>query len=135
MKTKIAIVVSDFNEEITGLMEKTAIELSNKLDLEIIEKIHVPGAFEIPFVVKKIIGKKQVDAIVTLGVVIQGQTDHDLVIVNTIASKLVDLSLQYNKPIGFGVIGPRVTREQAKERAEKYAERAVKTAIKLHSLQ
>jgi len=131
MKTKIAIVVSDFNEEITSLMEKTAEALTTKLNSEIIEKIHVPGAFEIPFAVKNIFEKKEADAIVTLGAVIQGRTDHDLVIVNTIASKLIDLSLQYNKPIGFGILGPRVTREQAKERAEKYAERAVKTALEM----
>jgi len=41
------------------------------------------------------------------------------------------LSIKYNKPIGFGVIGPRVTWEQAKARAEEYAERAIKAAVEM----
>ena len=66
-----------------------------------------------------------------MGVIAEGETQHDLIIGNAISSKLIELSLKYGKPIGFGVIGPRVTWEQAKARAEEYAERAVKSALEM----
>ena len=131
MKTKLAIVVSDFNKEITYIMEKTAEKAAKSLGAEIVKKIHVPGSFEIPFAVKNILEKEKIDAIVALGAVIQGQTYHDILIMNTIVPKLMDVSLQYKKPLGMGIIGPRVTWKQAEQRAAEYAERAVKTAVEM----
>ena len=131
MKTKLAIVVSDFNKEITYIMEKTAEKAAKSLGAEIAKKIHVPGSFEIPFAVKNILEKEKIDAIVALGAVIQGQTYHDILIMNTIVPKLMDVSLQYKKPLGMGIIGPRVTWKQAEQRAAEYAERAVKTAVEM----
>ena len=130
---KIGIVVSDFNEEITSKMEKTAEKHAVSSGAEIVKIIHVPGAFEIPYAAKKFFEDENLDAIVVLGVVIQGETDHDAIIVNAISPKLLELSLENNKPLGFGIIGPRVTRQQAEDRAEKYAERAVKTALEMIS--
>jgi len=130
----IALVVSKFNEKITSKMEKNVEKLADSLNARIIKTIHVPGTFEIPFATQILMKKKEVDAVVVLGVVIQGDTDHDLVIVNTVSKKLLDLSLKYNKPLGFGIIGPRVTREQAEKRATAYSERAVKTALEMVKL-
>jgi len=131
MKIKIGIVVSDFNEKITSVMEKTAEKTSKELNTEIVKKIHVPGAFEIPFAAKKLFEDSNIEAVVVLGAVIQGKTDHDVIIVNTIAPKLLELSLVNNKPLGFGILGPRVSKEEAEERAEEYTERALKTAIEM----
>ena len=131
MKPKIAIVVSDFNEEITSKMEKNAEKVAKSLNAEIVKKIHVPGAFEIPFAAKNLFKDKKIDAIVALGVVIQGETDHDLIIVKAVSQKLMELSLQHNKPIGFGIIGPRVTYQQAEARALEYSKRAVKAALEM----
>ena len=128
---KIALIVSDFNKEITSKMEKTAEKFARSLNAEIVKKIHVPGAFEIPFAAKNLLKNKKIDAVVTLGAVIQGDTQHDVVIVNSIVQKLLELSLQYNKPIGFGIIGPRVTRQQAEQRAVEYSKRAVKAALEM----
>jgi|TARA_B100001964_G_scaffold225533_1_gene273471 6,7-dimethyl-8-ribityllumazine synthase len=137
--TKIAIVISDFNEKITSKMEKNAEKVAKSLGAKVVKKIHVPGTFEIPFAVKNLLEDKKIstsvalrekiDAVVTLGAVIQGDTQHDVVIVNTIAQKLLELSLHYNKPIGFGIIGPRVTWQQADARAIEYSKRAVKAAL------
>ena len=128
---KIAIVVSDFNKEITSRMEKAAEKAAKSLGAEIAKKIHVSGSFEIPFAVKNILEKEKIDAIVALGAVIQGKTDHDVLIMNTIVPKLMDISLQYKKPVGMGIIGPRVNWKQAEERAMEYAERAVKAVFEL----
>ncbi len=128
---KIGIVIADFNEEITLRMEKKALEVAEKQKAEVIEKIHVPGAFEIPLALKKLLGNKDIEGVVVLGAVIQGDTYHDVVIVESIARKLLDLSLEHNMPVGFGVIGPRVTWEKAEERAEEYTKRAVEAVAYL----
>ncbi|MDP6138557.1 MAG: 6,7-dimethyl-8-ribityllumazine synthase [Candidatus Woesearchaeota archaeon] len=127
----IALVVSDFNEKITSKMEKNAEKTAKDLKANIVKKIHVPGAFEIPFATKNLLKNKKINAVVVLGAVIQGDTHHDIVIVSTIAKALTELSLQYNKPIGFGIIGPRVTYPQAESRALEYSKRAVKAALEL----
>ena len=132
--TNIALVVSDFNEKITSKMEKNAEKTAKNLKVQIIIKIHVPGAFEIPFAAQVLLKKKSIDAVVVLGAVIQGETDHDIIIVSGISKKLLDLSIQYNKPIGFGIIGPRVTWQQAKARAAEYSGRAVKTVLEMNKI-
>ena len=129
--TKIALIISEFNKEITSKMEKTAEKYAASLGAKIVKKIHVPGAFEIPFATQILMKKKDINAVVVLGAVIQGQTDHDVVIVNAISKKLLDISLNFNKPIGFGIIGPRVTWQQAEARAIEYSKRAVKAALDL----
>jgi 6,7-dimethyl-8-ribityllumazine synthase len=126
---KIGIVVSDFNKEITSRMEEKALEVAKELDVEVIENIHVHGAFEIPIITNKLLENKEINGVVTLGAVIQGDTDHDVIIMNSIGPKLLELSLQNNKPVALGILGPGITRAQAEERAEKYAERAVKSVV------
>ena len=129
--TNLALVVSDFNREITSKMEKTAEKTAKQLDAKITKKFRVPGVFEIPFAANKLFKDKKIDAVVVLGAVIQGETHHDIIIVNAVAPKLIDLSLKYNKPVGFGIIGPRVSWQQAEKRAEEYANRAVEAALKM----
>ncbi len=128
---RLGLVVSDFNREITLNMEKNAENAAKQLNATIIKKIHVPGAFEIPFAANKLLRDKKIGAVVVLGAVIKGETYHDVVIVNAVAPKLIELSLKYNKPIGFGIIGPRVSWQQAEKRAAEYAKRAVEAAVKM----
>jgi len=95
-----------------------------------VEVKKVPGAYEIPFAVKQFLKEKDIDAVATLGTVIQGETHHDIIIMQAIAKALLALSLQYDKPVSLGVSGPRITEEQAKARIKEYAERAVETALR-----
>ena len=126
---RLGLVVSNFNKEITSKMEENAEKTAKQLNAKIIKKIHVPGAFEIPFAANKLLKDKKIDAVVVLGAVIQGETQHDVVIVNAVAPKMIELSLKYNKPIGFGIIGPRVSWQNAEKRAAEYAKRAVEAAV------
>ena len=131
MSPKIALVVSEFNKEITLKMEKSAEKAANSLGAEIVKKIYVPGVFESPFAVNALLKDKKINAVAVLGIVMRGETYHDVVIVNAVSSKIIDLSLKYNKPVGFGIIGPRVTWQQAEKRAEEYAKRAVEAAVQM----
>ncbi len=127
----IGIVTGEFNPEITSVMELHAIKTAEKLGVNVIKSVKVPGSFDMPLVVKKLLGRGDIDAVITLGAIIKGDTKHDEIIGNTVAIKLADLSLSFDKPVALGIIGPGATWEQAEKRAEEYAERALVAAIKL----
>ena len=131
MKEKIGIVVSRFNEEITKEMSKIAKERIKKQKALLVKIVQVPGAFEIPLAAKKILQDKKIQAVVTLGAIIKGDTGHDEVIAHSIAKSLIDLSLAYHKPIALGVLGPNITWEQAEKRIKEYSERAVDSVVKV----
>ena len=136
---KIAIIISDYNKNVTKIMLSTASATAKKLGIEVSDTIHVPGALEIPFAMKNLIesgkssGKsgKKPDGIVALGAVIWGDTDHDIVVAHNCAALTLKLSLKYNVPLGFGVIGPRVKLPQAEKKAEEYSRRAVETVAEM----
>ena len=71
-----------------------------------------------------------VDAVVTIGCVIEGATQHDEIVVQHAARKIIDLSLEYDKPVSLGISGPGMTRMEATERID-YAKRAVESAVKM----
>lgn len=127
----LGIVVSEFNYDITNMMLKRAEEHAKFLGAKVAEVVTVPGAYDMPIVAKKLLGKKGIDAVVCLGAIIKGDTDHDQVIASQLMRKLMDLSLEYGKPIGLGVSGPGQTRAQAMDRIEDYAKRGVEAAVKL----
>ncbi len=134
-KPKLAFVICEFNKEITSEMENSAITHLKTLDLldpqNPPEVIHVPGAYDSPLAAKKLLYNKSNDAIVVLGAILKGDTLHDEVIGHSTAQSLAKLSLEFNKPIALGIIGPGATEEQAHARKKEYAERAVDAAIKL----
>lgn len=127
----IAIVVSLFNHEITGQMRKHAESQILNDQCVVGPVIEVPGAFDMPLAVQRLLEQRQVDGVVTLGAIIQGDTDHDGVIAYTLAAKLSELSLRYNKPVALGVTGPKITYEQAVKRIQEYATRAVDTVVSM----
>ena len=93
-------------------------------------EVLVPGVYEIPLAAKKLIERADVDAVVTLGAVIEGDTGHDEIVMQHAARKLMDLALEYRKPVTLGISGPGMTRMQALERVNDYARRAVEAAVK-----
>ena len=130
-KIRLAIVVAEFNKEITNEMLRTAISHSKKLEMDIIKICHVPGTFDMPLVVEKLLKNEQIDVVVTLGAVIKGETGHDQVIANNTARLLSNLSLKYQKPVTLGITGPDMTIKQAKQRSKIVPKRAVEAAHKM----
>ncbi|MCS7121532.1 MAG: 6,7-dimethyl-8-ribityllumazine synthase [Archaeoglobaceae archaeon] len=129
-KVKLGLVVSEFNRDITYMMEVLAKEHAEFLGAEIAETIRVPGAFDIPIAVKKMLEKGKVDAVVTIGCIIEGETEHDEVVAQHAARKIMDLAIEYGKPVTLGISGPGMGRVAAAERVD-YAKRAVEAAVKL----
>lgn len=127
----IAIVVSEFNNKITSKMLDVAVEKAKDLKLNIKYICKVPGVFDMPIVIDSLLKKKEIDAVITLGAVIKGQTKHDELITNATVRAITDLSIKYQKPVTLGITGPGMSDRQAQARIRPVAERAVEAAEKI----
>jgi 6,7-dimethyl-8-ribityllumazine synthase len=130
MSVKLGFVVSEFNRDITYMMEIEGREHAEFLGAKVTECMYVPGAYDMPLAIKKMLKAGSVDAIVTIGCVIEGATQHDEIVVQHAARKIIDLSLEFEKPVSLGISGPGMTRVEASERID-YARRAVESAVKM----
>ncbi len=128
---KIGFVVSEFHYDITQMMLQRAKEHAKFLGVQPSETITVPGVFDMPLAVKKLLKNKEIDAVVTLGAVVEGDTGHDELVAQHAARKITDLSLEFEKPVGLGISGPKMTRAQAASRIDSYAKRSVETVVKM----
>ena len=101
MKKKVLIVISDYYEEIgKNLLKGSINELKlNNINYDI---LFAPGCFEIPFLISKNI--KKYKGFIALGCVIRGETYHFELIANECARKIIDISNNKLKPIGFGIL-------------------------------
>lgn len=136
---EIAIVVAQWNAQVTSpLLEGAYNRLLNQGASEHkIHIIHVPGSYELSSGADIILRKKQLDAVICIGCVIQGDTPHFTFICDAVANGITNVSLKYNKPVIFGVLTTN-TLEQALERAGgkhgNKGEEAAVTAIQMANL-
>ncbi|OUJ19017.1 Riboflavin synthase beta-chain RibH [Methanonatronarchaeum thermophilum] len=130
MSVKLGFVISEFNYDVTESMRELAVRHADFLDANVVEEVFVPGVFDMPLAIKSLLERDEIDAVVTLGCVIEGQTDHDQVVASQTSRKITDLSLDYDKPVSMGVSGPGQTRHEAQQRVD-YAKRAVESAVKM----
>lgn len=116
-KTKIAIVVSEFNQEITSKLLEGAQQRLHALQIpeKNITIAHVPGAVEIPLTAAWFAKTKQHDAIIALGCVIRGETNHYDYVCQMVSQGCMNVMLQYELPVIFGVLTTD-TEEQALDR-------------------
>jgi len=138
-KYKFGIVYAEWNLEITGALRDGAVKtlLDNGAPKENIIIKEVPGSFELTLGAQYLAEYTDVDAIICLGCVIQGETRHFDFICDAVAKGITDLNIRYNKPFIFGVLTPD-NQQQAVDRAggkhgNKGDEAAV-TAIKMLAL-
>ena len=129
----IAIVSSEFNEKVTSRMLDVAQEKAKLLKINVKQTCKVPGAYDMPIIVDALLKKKEIDAVVTLGAIIKGQTKHDEVIANSTAKSLTELSVKYQKPVSLGISGPGMQERHAHARIRPVAERAVEAVVKISS--
>lgn len=130
---RLAIVASRFNQEIVDSMVERAIDRARELGLKVTTVVRVPGTFEVPLAVQRLLERSDVDGAVALGAVIKGETKHDEVITQAAADALIEVSLRTGKPVGLGITGPGMTYNQAKARIDAAA-RAVDAANSMHDL-
>ncbi|MFA7543056.1 MAG: 6,7-dimethyl-8-ribityllumazine synthase [Candidatus Cloacimonadaceae bacterium] len=115
---RIAIVVSRFNESISGKLLDGALDclIRSEVKDEDISVIWVPGAFEIPLAAQKAAEKPEIDAVICLGAVIRGGTPHFEYVAAEVSKGVAQVGLKSGKPVIFGVLTTDSI-DQALERA------------------
>lgn len=115
---KFAIVVSEWNEDVTESLYRGAIEtlMKHGAQKDNIYRKDVPGSFELSLGAQWVAEIDEIDAVICLGCVIQGETRHFDFICDAVAHGITNVSLKYNKPVIFGVLTPN-TQKQALDRA------------------
>jgi 6,7-dimethyl-8-ribityllumazine synthase len=130
-KKKFVIVVAEWNEEITGALYQSALDTLLQLGAKKsnIIKASVPGSFELPLKAQQYAEKKEIDAVICLGCVIQGETAHFDYICQAVAYGIMKVTLKTNKPVAFGVL-TTLTKQQAEDRAGgKYGNKGEEAAL------
>ncbi len=115
---KFALIVSRFNEFITNKLMTGALDCLNRhnTNLDDVDIIWAPGAFEIPLVAQKAAKNEKYDAVICLGAVIRGATPHFDYVASEVSKGIAHVNLQSEKSVVFGIITAD-TIEQAIERA------------------
>lgn len=136
---RFAIVVAEWNSEVTEALYDGAYQtlLAHGVQAENIVRANVPGSYELSFGAQIFAQKPDIDAVIAIGCVIQGETKHNDYINHAVAQGLTNVALKYNKPVIFGVLTPN-NQQQALDRAggihgNKGDEAAI-TAIKMLNL-
>ncbi len=127
---RLGFVIAEFNRDITYQMEILGREHAEFLGAEVVRTLMVPGVYDMPLAVNKLLLQDDVDAVVAIGCVIQGETGHDEIVAQQASRKLMDLALEFGKPVTLGISGPKMSRTDAHRRVD-YAKRAVEAAVKL----
>lgn len=117
-KAKIAIVAAEWNSEITKALcegAKKALATAG-VRAKNIRTVWVPGSFELPLAALWEAEKKDVDAVVCIGCVIQGDTPHFDYVCQGVTQGIMEVSLRTRKPVAFGVL-TTLNHKQAADRA------------------
>jgi 6,7-dimethyl-8-ribityllumazine synthase len=128
---RIGIAISKWNDKVTNALLKGAFDtlISANVPKDAILIIHVPGTFELPLATQKLACMQDVDAVIAIGCVIQGETPHFDFICDAAANGMMNVGLKYNKPCIFGVL-TTLTEEQALDRAGgKHGNKGVEAAV------
>ncbi|MBU0707259.1 6,7-dimethyl-8-ribityllumazine synthase [Patescibacteria group bacterium] len=106
IQSKFAVISSRFNPQVTKKLKQGCLKalLEAKVKKSMIVEVEVPGSFELPWAAQQFARKKDIDVVICLGAVIQGETDHHQYIGAEVARGISSLSLTMNKPIMFGVL-------------------------------
>jgi 6,7-dimethyl-8-ribityllumazine synthase len=128
---KIAIVISEWNEEITESLFEGAYHtlIENGIPRDHIIAAHVPGSFELSLGAQKMASRKGIDAVICLGCVIQGETRHFEFICQSVAQGLKDVALKYDKPVIFGVLTTDNYQQAIDRAGGKYGNKGDEAAI------
>jgi 6,7-dimethyl-8-ribityllumazine synthase len=127
---RLGLVVAQFNKErpITPQMAERAREAARERGAEIAAELEVPGSYDTPLAADRLARQDDIDAVVAIGAIVSGDTDHDQVIANAAAQGLTEVSLDRDTPVALGITGPGMSRDEATARID-YGATAVNSAL------
>ncbi|MEZ7945640.1 MAG: 6,7-dimethyl-8-ribityllumazine synthase [Flavobacteriaceae bacterium] len=128
---RFGIVVSEWNPDITENLQKGAIEtlLECGARQENIISWVVPGSFELVYGCKKMLETLQLDAIIAIGNVIQGETKHFDFVCNGVTQGIVDLNVKYSTPIIFCVLTDNSKQQSIDRSGGKFGNKGIESAV------
>lgn len=131
-KAKIALIVSEYNSDITFSMRDAAIEelKFHGIKESNIAIVYAPGAFEIPLLCQRLAMTKKYKGIIAFGCVIKGDTDHYYQISNESTRGIMDVMLKYNLPVTNAILTVN-NLEQAKIRSTGETNKGIEAALAL----
>lgn len=131
---QLGLVVAQYDKhgDVIDAMQQSARDAADA-DTTIVETLTVPGAYDTPLAADRLARREEIDAVAVLGVVIEGDTDHDKVITDAAANGLTEVSLDRDTPVTLGIIGPGMSKDEAEARTHKGGT-AITSAIKLAKL-
>ena len=115
---RIAIVQADYHVDITHAMAELARKRAAALGARVVLELHVAGAYDLPLSVQEALRRRDVDAAVAIGCIVEGETGHDVAITHAALNQLAAVACAARKPVGLAVTGPRMSLEQARARIE-----------------
>jgi 6,7-dimethyl-8-ribityllumazine synthase len=124
----LGVVVAEFYPELAAEMLALARDRADERDATVAEVCRVPGVLDASLPADRLARRDDIDAVVVLGSVVAGDTDHDQVVAHTAARTLDEVSLRRDTPVAFGVTGPDMSAAEARERVDTAAE-AVDAAV------
>jgi len=118
--TELGLVVAEFEEHAAVIdeMERAAVDAAADHGAAIVETVRVPGTYDTPLAADRLARREDVDAVVVVGCVISGDTDHDQVIAEAAAQGLTEVSLDRDTPVMLGITGPGMSVAEARERTD-----------------
>ena len=121
----LGIVCGAFHREEVERMLEFARDEADSKNWEVSEVVWVPGSMEAPLALDRLLQYEGIQGAVVLGIIERGETDHGLVMGQSVTRAIIELQIKHNKPIGLGIIGPGAEPEHVGPRLEPHARAAV----------
>ena len=121
----LGVVCGSFHRDNIEIMLEYAKDEAVSKNWTVQEIVWVPGSMEAPLALDRILQKEDIHGAIVLGIIEKGETDHGLVMGQSVTKSIIDLQIKYNKPIGLGIIGPGASPEHIEPRLEPHARSAV----------
>ncbi|GHP05035.1 hypothetical protein PPROV_000378700 [Pycnococcus provasolii] len=129
---QLGVVIGEFHNDLMDRCLEDARVTAEQMNAKITEVVWVPGSYEAPLAATTLIARNDIDAVIILGYIEKGSTLHGQEMGATVSTLMKQIELQYEKPVGMGIIGPGATAEQAESRVG-YAGNAVRAAVRMCS--
>ena len=121
----LGVVCGSFHKEHVERMLEFAKDEASSNNWDVIEVTWVPGSMEAPLALERMLDRGDIQGAVVLGIIEKGETDHGLVMGQSVTKAIIELQIKHNKPIGLGIIGPGAEPEHIEPRLEPHARAAI----------
>lgn len=124
-KKRVAIIATSFHKNHMELMVEGAKKAALEEGLDVVKEVWIPGCYEVPLTLKRILTSNDIDGAVVLGIIEKGETKHGMIMGIVVHEAIVRLSLATGKPVGLGILGPEILPKQIPSRIKIYARKSV----------